>query len=267
MERTPPKMIAQWAPSTGVPGFVTTLYDNILDREPESQDAIERHSKHAYVHGLVDVEIGFFESEEYRSKTRSVDETVTRLYGSIMGRVPGSWEVQHQVGELARGGSIHSAVVGFMQSTEYSVRCGLAPHPRPNRMQDFIMRLYVTILDRNPENPEVIASHANSAHAEGLVPVINHFIESPEYCAKQISRYETIHKLYRAILSREPDIREVENRIGEMDRGRNLSKVVRLMVEDELRADSRQVLRQCPLVALARWLWDYSVGSTFDAHN
>ncbi|KAJ7806201.1 hypothetical protein B0H14DRAFT_3768692 [Mycena olivaceomarginata] len=200
-------MIRQWNPSGDTAGFISTLYHNVLDRDPESQEVIDFHTKSAYNSGLRNTVVGFFNSPEYRAKGIPTEETVKKLYRSILHREPCVTEVDHHAQEITRGRSMEDAVRVFVESPEYSERAGrgLSPRARPDRTYDFITTLYQNILDREPENQAVIDFHSGVARDHGLRTAVIGFFTSPEYRAKDLSTAETVKKLYRSILGREPD--------------------------------------------------------------
>ncbi|KAJ7312755.1 hypothetical protein DFH08DRAFT_973271 [Mycena albidolilacea] len=226
-------MIRQWNPCGGTADFIGTLYHNVLDRDPESQEVIDFHTKVAYNTGLVNTVVGFFNSIEYRIKSIPTEETVKKLYRSILNREPGVAEVDHHTQEITRGRSMEDAVRVFVQSHEYSERVqhGLSLHPRPDLTFDFIITLYQNILDRDPENQAVIYFHSEVAKDRGLRMAVTGFFTSDEYRAKDLSTPETVKKLYRAILGREPDTWEVEHHAQEINRGRSLEDAVRVFVD------------------------------------
>lgn len=226
-------MITQWNPSGGTPDFIRTLYHNILDRNPESQDVVDFHTKVAYNSGLRNAVLGFFSSVEYRAKSLPTEETVKKLYRSILNREPNGEEVAHHVQEIIRGRSMEEAVRVFVDSPEYNQRVQhrSSLHPRPDRMQDFVTTLYQNILDRDPESQGVIDHHSEAGKYHGLCTAITGFFTSPEYRAKSLSTEETVKKLYRSILGREPNAEEVDHHVQEINRGRSIDDAVRIFVE------------------------------------
>ena len=68
----------------------------------------------------------------------------------------------------------------------------------------FIGTLYWNILDRQAENEEVIRHHSKHAFDNGLIATITGFFDSPEYRSRSHSPRETVERLYRSILGREP---------------------------------------------------------------
>ncbi|KAJ7212383.1 hypothetical protein C8J57DRAFT_1733148 [Mycena rebaudengoi] len=215
-------MIRQWNPSGGTADFIATLYHNVLDRDPESQEVIDFHTKVAYNSGLGNTVVGFFNSIEYHAKSIPTEETVKKLYRSILNREPGVAEVDHHTQEITRGRSMEDA-------PKSAARGVIAP--RPDLTFDFIITLYQNILDRDPENQAVIDFHSEVAKDRGLRTAVTGFFTSDEYRVKDLSTAETVKKLYCAVLGREPDTWEVEHHAQEMYRGRSLEDAVRVFVD------------------------------------
>ncbi|KAJ7302022.1 hypothetical protein DFH08DRAFT_827019 [Mycena albidolilacea] len=164
--------------SRGTADFIGTLYHNVHDRDPEGQQVIDFHTKVAYNTGLVNTVVGFFNSIEYRIKSIPTEETVKKLYCSILNREPGVAEVDHHTQEITRGRSMKDARKG-------AARAVIAP--RPDLTFDFIITLYQNILDRDPENQAVIYFHSEVAKDRGLRMAVTGFFTSDEYRAKDLS--------------------------------------------------------------------------------
>jgi hypothetical protein len=125
--------IAVWDPTGGIPDFIRTLYLNVLDRDPESQEVIDYHTMIAHNRGLAVAIDGFFNSPEYHAKKLSTEVTVKKLYRSILGREPESDGMEYHIQEINQGRSVSDAVHIFVGCPEYTrrVRGGLAPRPEP----------------------------------------------------------------------------------------------------------------------------------------
>ncbi|KDQ11642.1 hypothetical protein BOTBODRAFT_35093 [Botryobasidium botryosum FD-172 SS1] len=225
--------------------FIRNLYQNVLDRGAESQEVVDGHTRIAYDSGLVAAINGFFGSPEYRSKNHPVEETVKRLYRSILGREAEPSGLEHHVYEMNRGRSLETTIHVFIDSPEYRLRVqrGVVPDPQPNRVADFVKTLYRNILDRPAESWAVIAHHTNAVHERGLAAAIFGFFGSPEYRAKNLSTEETVKKLYRSILGREAEAGGLEHHVREINGGRSLETAVHVFVDSpEYRARARRGL-------------------------
>jgi len=103
-----PKIAVCWISSK-------TLYKNVLDRDTENQEVINHHTKAVCDLRLPTAIAGFFNSPEYHTKNLSINETVKKLYRSILGRElnPG---IRIPIHEISRGRSIDGAVQAFVDS-------------------------------------------------------------------------------------------------------------------------------------------------------
>lgn len=126
---TPPWGI--WVRSGGILDFMRTLYQNILDRDPESQEVLEWHARNTYTHGLANAVGGFFMSPEYASRGLSAEATVDRYYLSLLGRQPEAQGREYWVGEIQRGMTLWRVAEGFVGSEEYRRRVDAQMAPDP----------------------------------------------------------------------------------------------------------------------------------------
>jgi len=128
-----PAMAAQLpAPRPGeIQDFVKTMYQNILDRNPESQTVVDNWTRHTYAHGLAETLRCFFTSDEYRAKSLSTETTVDKFYLSVLGRQAEPGGRAYWIGAIRDGMSLHKVAEGFVGSQEYQqkVQAGTAPHP------------------------------------------------------------------------------------------------------------------------------------------
>jgi hypothetical protein len=123
--------ISQWNRSGGIPDFIRTLYNNILDRHPESEAVIDYYTRYTHSKGLASTIGAFFTSAEYRAKSMSTAATVEKLYISILGRDSEPGGRVYYIRKLNRGMGLWEAVEEFVGSAEYrqKVQTGTAPHP------------------------------------------------------------------------------------------------------------------------------------------
>jgi hypothetical protein len=129
LSETPPRGI--WVRSGGILDFIRTLYQNILDRDPENSEALESHTLNTYTHGLASTVDNFFMSPEYESRGLSTEATVDKYYLSLLGRQPEAQGKAYWVGEIQRGMTLRTVANGFVGSDEYHgrVRAETAPDP------------------------------------------------------------------------------------------------------------------------------------------
>lgn len=123
-------MSVRWFPGyEGKPirNFVTTMYVGFLDRLPDCggldswSDEMERAADKRQA--SKDMALAILHSAEYRARKDSTGETVTRLYRAIMGRFPGSKEVDYWALEITSGRrTVEQVVETFCNTQEFTNR-------------------------------------------------------------------------------------------------------------------------------------------------
>lgn len=120
-----------WVRTGGVLDFMRTLYQNILDRDPESHAAIEGWTREVYARGLAYAVGGFFTSIEYTAKGVSTEATVDKFYLSVLGRHPEAEGRAHWTEEIRRGMSLWTVAEKLVGSEEYRRRVAAEQAPDP----------------------------------------------------------------------------------------------------------------------------------------
>ena len=107
------------------------MYQNILDRDPESQDAINWWTGHTYNHGLASTVGGFFTSHEYAAKGWSPEVTTEIFYLAVLGRQVEPVGREIHIRAIRNGVSLRKLANSFVGSEEYrgKVQAGTAPDP------------------------------------------------------------------------------------------------------------------------------------------
>ena len=77
--------IFKWHSISGIPGFIKTLYQNILSRDP-AEGACDAWANHTRSHGVASTFNEFFTSEELHNHHFPHEDIVDRLYRAILGR-------------------------------------------------------------------------------------------------------------------------------------------------------------------------------------
>jgi Domain of unknown function (DUF4214) len=110
--------------------FIETLYQNILDRDPENQAVIEGWVNTANSVGIAETTSRFFFSPEFISKKVTNKVFVDKLYRCILGREADDQGKQHYL-DLYNGGNTRDIVNDFINSAEYrqNVEDNITPHP------------------------------------------------------------------------------------------------------------------------------------------
>ena len=111
--------------------FIKTLYQNILDRDPENQAVVERWSNTANSVGIAETISSFFLSREFVSRNFTSEVFLDKLYRCILGREADDEGKQHYLDRYSGGDKIQAIVNELINSAEYrqNVENKLAPHP------------------------------------------------------------------------------------------------------------------------------------------
>jgi hypothetical protein len=134
-------MIFNWNTAGGTPDFVKTLYQNILDRDPENQAVIDGWTNYLRFHGVAATIGGFFNSDEFKAKNLPQEIIVDKLYYSIL-RCEGDVEGKNfWLGRLRYGEAIQIIINKFVANPGYSqkVLIGLVPPPACVSLSCFIL--------------------------------------------------------------------------------------------------------------------------------
>ena len=115
----------------GILDFMRTLYQNILDRDPESHTVLEGSTREVYTRGLAYTVGRFFTSPEYTAKGLPTEITVDKFYLSVLGRHPEAEGKAHWVEEIRRGMTLWRVAEKFVGSEEYrrKVEADQVPDP------------------------------------------------------------------------------------------------------------------------------------------
>jgi len=233
----PNPAIHLWDFMLGIPDFIRTLYHNVLDRSPdraESQFMITHWTKHAVTHDLATTINEFFVSDEFLGKNYSLDAMVHRLYRSILGREPEIEEKNHWLDRLKQADVMHIIIDQFIASPEYryKARIGAAPNPAicfwhsSCGLAEFVRTLYRNILDRDPESKESVEFWTTHSTAHGLASTLNGFFHSDEFKSKNHLPEAIVDRLYRSILSREPEADGKAHWLGRLGSGDKMEVII-----------------------------------------
>lgn len=138
--------------------FVTLLYNNALNRTPDSEGLNYWVTQLNSGVSRADVVDGFSESSEYVGKTTyaargfartsvyaGYESSIYRLYGMALNRPPDPTGFQYQVNTLASGTSLASVAANFVASGEFANLYGGLDNTQ------FVSALYTNGLHRQPD--------------------------------------------------------------------------------------------------------------------
>jgi Domain of unknown function (DUF4214) len=112
-------MIFRWNPAGGLPDFVKTLYQNILDHDPESQAVVDHWANHASFNGIAATVSGLFTSTEFKARNLPLETVVDKLYRSILGCEGDAEEKNFWLGRLKNGDAIQIIIYELVSSPGY----------------------------------------------------------------------------------------------------------------------------------------------------
>ena len=141
--------------------FVTLLYNNVLDRNPDETGLTNWVGRLADGFAREQVVVGFSESGEFRNSTAieasayaggqlsrkqaDYSDDVFRLYQATLDRAPDQRGLESWSSELGSGREYTSIAAGFTNSPEFRAIYGSVSD------EEFVELLYQNVLDRSPD--------------------------------------------------------------------------------------------------------------------
>ena len=205
-------------PSSSVSIFVTRLYENFLQRQPDTVglanwvDALQSGNETG-----ANVVKGFVLSPEYMSRPLSNRDYVTALYRVIFSREPDSSGLNAWVSILENGCTNKKVLSGFVNSDEFRNLCAdmgiRAGSYTSNEVADinskvsaFVARLYKVCLGRQYEQ-DGLNDWVNGLLSKRLTgsSVARGFFNSDEFKNRKLNDRDFVTVAYRTLLNREPD--------------------------------------------------------------
>lgn len=187
--------------------FVTRLYQNVLNRTPDSdgRNAWVKVLKNG-TNGGEEVAKGFIFSDEYSKKDTSNDAFVEMLYLTLLDRPSDATGKNAWVAQLNKGEASREQIVeGFIHSNEFTGICresGIYA----TAAEAFASRLYTKCLDRSYDAAGLKAwADLLHSHTIGGGEAAKGFFFSDEFLKKDLSNEEFVIRCYRTLLNREPD--------------------------------------------------------------
>ena len=195
-----------------VEAFVTRLYENILNRAPDSagfnywvkQLLFENKS-------ATSVAKDFFRSKEFEDANLSNEEFVRRTYLTLLNREPEPTGLSYWVNELENHGKLRDQIFyGFALSDEFTSLCQedfeILAHNKDDEREAFIERFYNLVLGRRADGAGIdywkgeLKSHRKTAN-----DIAKGFFFSKEFTDKNYDDKEFLTIVYRTLMGREPD--------------------------------------------------------------
>ena len=200
-------------------GFVTRLYQNVLNRNPD------KNGLSYWVNGLQSGKItgsealtGFFTSNEMKNKNLTNEAFIEELYNTVLNRKSDNGGLEYWKDRLDIQMSREYVINGFASSKEFSSMCkkygvkkGDIKVTRNYRDKNyevtaFVDRMYKNTLDRAAD------IHGLEYWCEGLInkqssgaTLAKGFFESKEFINKKLNDTEFLEISYQTILGRKSD--------------------------------------------------------------
>jgi hypothetical protein len=219
--------------------FVTRLYRNFLNREPDERGLAD------WVDALVSgrgtgakVVAGFVLSPEYKANSLSNKDYVTALYRIIFNREPDAAGLNAWIGVIENGCTNKKVLAGFVNSEEFNNLCrglGIARGAYYSdeltdqnvKIAAFVVRLYKICLGRSYDQDglnnwvSALASHTMTGSS-----VVQGFFGSQELKNRKLDDTLFVTTAYRSILNREPDPTGLESWIDALAKGKTRNNVL-----------------------------------------
>ncbi len=229
---TQTETIAKLEQKTGVEGFVTRLYNYILERNPDTTGLNNWvNALKAGTQTGAEVAYGFVFSDEYTNRKTTNTEFVTMLYNTILGRTPDSAGLEDWVSQLDNGCTRYGIFAGFIGSSEFTSLCktygitrGSYTSPyvvdKNPQVTAFVARLYTKALGRSFDSDGLsdwVSQLLNKTIGGGEVS--KGFFLSKEFINKKYSDTTFVTICYRVYLNREPDAAGLADWVNQLAKG------------------------------------------------
>jgi Tol biopolymer transport system component len=161
--------------------FVTQLYRNVLDREPDAGGlAANVNALNAGALTRTQIVTGFSESAEFTAGTSPTLHAgqVYRLYGATLARAPDAGGFEGWTDQMGGGRGLVDIAAGFVNSAEFQARYGNQDNA------GFVTLLYQNVLGRAPDAGGLAFWKGQlDTAAQTRTQVVTGFSESAEYTA------------------------------------------------------------------------------------
>ena len=179
-------------------GFVTLLYHNVLDRDPDAAGLASWTARLAGGTARAEVALGFSESREFVTRTGAeatgftlarnpatwTDE-VYRLYRATLDRDPDATGFADWLDRLGDGTALATAVTGFIGSREFRATYGTLDDA------GFVTLLYRNVLDRAPDALGLAGWLDRLAGGTARADIVLGFAESREFVSATAAGLKT----------------------------------------------------------------------------
>jgi hypothetical protein len=201
---TAPKAVTATFGPPGAAGFVTRLYQQVLNRAPDPAGLQAFVDQIAQFGSVVPTALAFFHSPEFLARDTTNAQFLTILYHTFLDRDPDPIGFNALLSDLISGLRTRDNLLDiFLDSQEFALLASFLPLQDP--VTAFVINLYVRILGRGPDQAGLqgFVNQLNQTH--NVLPVVQQFLASPEFLNRNTSNTGFVTLLYRVFLNRVPD--------------------------------------------------------------
>jgi hypothetical protein len=238
--------------------FVTRLYEQVLNREPDSAGLQAFVDQINQFGSVVPTVLAFLHSEEFLNRHTTNEQFLTICYHTFLSRDPDpagftAFLNALQAGQLTRDNLLDI----FLDSPEFAAQASFLPPLSP--LAAFVTTLYVRILGRGPDPAGLQGFVAQLQQNFTVLPTVQAFLASPEFVARHTSNTEFVTLLYRVFLNRVPDAAGLATFVALLNQGTTRDQLLaQFAASPEFRAIERALF---PLPNMAG-TWNITLGLT-----
>ena len=162
--------------------------------------------------------LAFFHSQEFLNRNTSNAQFVTICYRSFLGRDPDPDGLNAFLFDLQSDLFTRDNLLDiFLDSQEFKTQASFLPPLDPPT--EFVITLYVRILGRGPDLAGRQGWVAQLQATHQALPVVQTFLASPEFLARNTTNAAFVTLLYRVFLNRVPDTPGLTGFVAALDQG------------------------------------------------
>jgi 3D (Asp-Asp-Asp) domain-containing protein len=204
--------------SDPVEAFITDLYTNLLNRNPDSKGLISwKTSLKNGQNNAASIVVGFVKSREFQSRSLSMSDYISVLFKAILGRRASEGDIDAWREAIYNGASRMKVLEGLLGSREFNSLCskyGIQPGSYKSteytdvnsKVSGFIARLYRQCLDRKYDDEGLLTWVRAIVNGEATgTDAARGFMLGNEINSRGLSNSQFINVCYRALLNRAPD--------------------------------------------------------------
>jgi 3D (Asp-Asp-Asp) domain-containing protein len=225
--------------SNPVEEFVTDLYTNLLNREPDNKGLISwTTTLQSGQNTASSIVAGFVRSREFQERSLSVSNYISVLYRAILGRKASEGDIDAWRNAINNGSTRMKVLEGLLGSREFKSMCdryGIQTGTFKStefidvnsNVSSFIARLYLQCLGRKYDDEGLLTWVTSIVNGTTTgTDAARGFMLGHEINSRGLSNTEFIKVCYRALLNREPDEQGLNSWLNSLKNGMSRNEVV-----------------------------------------